>query len=303
MRETGINSTLKKPFSNLLSEIQVAVMPLEKLVICITFYYVLERPCFLTDLINGIAGVANQITLIIITNLDDSSLLEHLVGPLPENFTISYLHPSGIGHPFLLTWTHREILEEVANKRDGSYFLYCEDDILVTLENVLYWLESRDALNSCGFYPSFLRVEYDLRRGAWVSTDCPQGVSMKHQPILFLDNGDIYVNASNPYQGMYLLDPDLIQEMVSSPAMSPDFGFWNIREKAAQGLTFVNIPHGFHSRNLLRVEPIEMSIDRRSWLHHLSNNYALNDNTAFGSQPMDTFLKDIDHFRFLSLGS
>ena len=85
---------------------------------------------------------------------------------------------------------------------------------------------------------------------------------------------------------MYFLDRQLMEEFADSPAKSPDFGRWPIREKAAQGLTFVNIPEGYTSRNLVLIDHHTKTIPQEAWIHHLPNNYATNKKEIFGKIPM-----------------
>ena len=96
----------------------------------------------------------------------------------------------------------------------------------------------------------------------------------------------MFVCMPKPYQGMYFLDRPLMEECAESPAMSPDFGKWYIREKAAQGLTFVNIPKGFTSRNLVLVDPHTKTIPQKAWVHHLPNTYANEPKARLGKLPM-----------------
>jgi hypothetical protein len=86
---------------------------------------------------------------------------------------------------------------------------------------------------------------------------------------------------------MYLLDRALMQEHLASPSSNPDFGRWNIREKAAQGLTFWGVPKGFHSRIMLGLEAGRKALDRRCLVHHMPNNGANDPQSRFGKIPLD----------------
>ena len=86
---------------------------------------------------------------------------------------------------------------------------------------------------------------------------------------------------------MYLLDKQLALEFLFSDASSPDTGIWGIREKAAQGLTYWNVPASAHSRIIVGLSQ-EMQIHPHSQIHHLPNNYADNPNSPFGKIPVDS---------------
>jgi hypothetical protein len=90
---------------------------------------------------------------------------------------------------------------------------------------------------------------------------------------------------------MYLYDRELMLEHLSGPSSNPDFGPWSIREKAAQGLTFVNVPKGFRSRNLVPYDIKRNQIDESCFIHHLPNNYANDPHSQFGKIPVDQLLK------------
>lgn len=259
----------------------------DKLIVAITFFFDLGRFGYLKTVLAGYQGIASDTTIYIITNCDDPALMLQYLYPLPTGFTVHFRIPRGLGHPYLLAWCHREILLEVAHRFPNAYFLYSEDDLLLTKENVSYWLQFREPLGDLGLFPSFFRVEL-AGEGSWFSTDCPGTVAASNQPIVLLDDGSLFLGMPNPYQGLYLLDPMLMREMVSGPSMSPDFGPWNIREKAAQGLTFVHVPQGFICRNVVRIDPDTSTVDRSAWVHHLPNTYVNDPISPFGSVPMDS---------------
>jgi hypothetical protein len=144
----------------------------------------------------------------------------------------------------------------------------------------------RGVLQKYGLIPSFFRVEINDYK-SWVSTDCVSPILFSEQPKLLLEEGTLFMNMPNPYQGLYFLDVPLMEEFINSPAMSPDFGIWKIREKAAQGLTFLNIPEGYHSRNVVPIDLHQKSVSQQAWIHHLPNNYANNKNTPYGKILME----------------
>lgn len=260
---------------------------LPHLAVCITFLYLPERLTYLATVISNYIGIARRTDIYIVTNIVDTKPISEALPRLLDPMSINFVTPSGIGHPYLLTWTHREIFQRVLTSSDVSHFLYSEDDLLFTRSNVMYWLRYRDPLQKNGFIPSFFRVELHQERG-WVSTDCTSPVRLYRLPKLRLENGTQFICMPNPYQGMYFLDRQLMEEFADSPAMSPDFGRWNwnIREKAAQGLTFVNIPKGYTSRNLVLVDPHTKTIPQEAWIHHLPNSYANEENIELGKLTM-----------------
>jgi len=123
-----------------------------------------------------------------------------------------------------------------------------------------------------------------------------------------------FVNLRQPYQGMYLIDKELAIEFLFSDASSPDTGMpkWGIRERAAQGLTYWNVPRGAYSRMIVGLDQ-RMRIHSDARIHHLPNNYANDPDTPFAKLPVDEILTKTfwgssrlrkghpSHFGYLSL--
>lgn len=251
---------------------------------CVTFFYVPERISYLYEVVSHYIGLSNKSDIYIVTNTaekDSLNLIVEALSPLRHKLHITFVIPSILGHPYLLTWVHREIFQRVLKSKDVTHFLYSEDDLKFTRSNVIYWLRYRPALRAHGLIPSFFRVERHPEKG-WCSVDCLSPVRLYEQNKLTVEDGTQFFCMPNPYQGMYFLDRELMEEFASSPAMSPDFGPWNIREKAAQGLTFVHVPHGYTSRNVVPIDPRTKTVSHECWIHHLPNNCSTSQTSRFG---------------------
>lgn len=262
--------------------------PLRHLAVCVTFHYVPERLAYLSSIVAQYIGMAETIDVYVVTNVGDDTSRNRIRDALPtfpRGMSLRFVTPTLMGHPFLLTWSHRDIFRELLAAGNVSHFLYTEDDLLVTATNILYWLRYREPLRKFGLIPSFFRVEQHPRRG-WCSTDCNVPVRVYRQPRVICDDGMRFICMPNPYQGLYFLDRELMEEFAASPVTSPDWGQWGIREKAAAGMTFVNIPRGFSSRNVVPIGTSGLEIPEDCWVHHLPNNYANNPETAFGKLPL-----------------
>jgi hypothetical protein len=44
--------------------------------------------------------------------------------------------PEYLGHPYLLTWSHLKVFRQNYPDKNYTYFLYIEDDMCITQENV-----------------------------------------------------------------------------------------------------------------------------------------------------------------------
>jgi len=254
-----------------------------RLAICITFFYKYSRLEYLRKICKSHQDLGVEYTTFIITNAKEKSEIE-LIKENVFNKDLHIITPSYLGHPFLLTWSHRDVFrEQISNY---SHFLYTEDDILFTKKNLDYWIESREILRKTPYIPSFFRYEVNSE-GEYVSTDVTKPQSL--QSHIFYSKDKIFINLMEPYQGMYLMDKKLLIELLFTNASSPDTGIWQIREKASQGLTFWNVPEGAYSRMLVGLDH-HHRISHNAMVHHLPNNYANDSEIPLGSLPVKDIL-------------
>jgi hypothetical protein len=268
----------------------------QKMVICVTFYFVKEKLEYLKKISDHFCDLGGKVIVYIVTNTQNKieiELIKEVV--INKGFEVNFFVPTGLGHPYLLAWSHFSVFRELSKDESISHYMYLEDDILITRKNIAYWMESKEqlkAFKAFNIIPSFLRVEQkdsDLR---WYSTDSTQQSYLTKLPRIKLSDNYYYFNLPQPYQGMYLLDKELMLEHLASMSSNPDFGPWGIREKAAQGLTFINVPKGCYSRNFIGYKADIKKIDEGCLIHHTPNNYANNPSPAgkIGTIPVDELL-------------
>ena len=267
-------------------------MKISKLLVAVTFHFASERLEYLKRITRDLPSFADQVQLVIVTNVPDEESHRQIRARISGLSDVDVIVPNLLGHPYLLTWIHREVFRlRYQNQPDISHFLYLEDDIEIKLENVIYWLEGRERLSSFGLIPSFLRYETKGGSTEKFATDISKQTSLFQLPRVKFSSEYYFVNLPEPYQATYLLDRQLAGEHLFGPSASPDFGPWNIREKAAQGVTFLEVPKGCFSRNFIGVKSSEKSVDSRALIHHIANNYANNPTTHFGKLPVEKILK------------
>lgn len=255
-----------------------------KLAIAVTFHFVPARLSFLRQIATEFEQLADQVEVYVITNVTDSFNHSQIRQALSlRGCEAQILAPALLGHPFLLTWCHREIFRQRFDQDPGiSHFLYLEDDIQVGPHNIEYWLRGRKALRPLGLIPSFLRFERRGNQGLNLATDIINPVDRHKLPNVRMSGQYSFLNMPNPYQAMYLLDRELMAEMIDNPKCGPEFGTWGIREKAAQGVTFSQVPDGCFSRNFVGFDTARGKIDPGCLVHHTPNNYADDPNSRFG---------------------
>lgn len=256
-----------------------------KLAIAVTFHYSEARLLYLKTIAQEFSELAHEVNVYIITN-DSSTENKQAIEECLRNYTCKYeiIVPTYIGHPFLLTWGHLGLFRKLLiTDTTVTHFLYLEDDILVNKANIQYWLLGRKTLLPYGLVPSFVR--YEEKESIPYCTDITKKINPQTAASVATTNYYSYISSPAPYQGMYLLDRELMEEFINSPQSNPEIGKWGIREKAAQGITFVNIPNGFSSRNVIGCITNRGIADPNCFIHHTPNNYATDPNTPFGKLP------------------
>jgi hypothetical protein len=261
---------------------------IHKLLICITFFYSEKRLSILRNTCSGLSNLAKEVNVVIITN--DPSKTSSIIDKLRDfSLNLKIVCPDLLGHPYLLTWCHQSIFRD-AIKEDTNitHFMYIEDDIVINQDNIRYWLEGREALRQAGLIPSFLRYEISGKSPVPYATDITKRINLFLIPKVKIPSKSYcYINLPQPYQGMYLLDRELMIEHLSHGSSNPDFGPWPIREKAAQGITFLNVPRPFTSRNVLGYCINRGAVDERSLIHHAANNYVNDESSSLAKIPVN----------------
>ena len=243
--------------------------------ICVTFHYNVDRLDFLRDSISNVNELAEDVNLTVVTNAKEVESIQLIEEVLPLDLrSTKILSPDLLGHPFFLTWIHFEVFREVIDSGlPGDYFLYKEDDITFTRENVQYWNEGLTDLEGTSFFPSFVRYEQLNSHSGKFLTDITRKSWLYGLPKIRITERKSYVNFVENYQGLYLLSREGMKLHLKSKSSHPDNGEWGIREKATRGLSLHEVPGKFYSRNLVGVDSKTKQIDPRALIRHLPNNY------------------------------
>lgn len=269
-----------------------------KVLAAIAHHFNVDRLQYLSSVFSGLAAFPD-IDIVVTTNTFDVGEIEQIrlafdqatqeVASVPHLEILSY---GNLSHPFYLTWCHKEIMNsEFANKESSyTHFIYLEDDMKLDFLNFCYFIEFRETLRPFGLLPAFLRVEYSKNQGAFVNSDNRTKINLKQKSALQIQEL-LFINPTNPYNAGFVMDRELIHEYLSSRSFdrlkSKSVSNWDIRERAAMGLTFEKIPLGFHSRYVVPLSLESGKCLRCAWIFHLPNNYADNPKTSFGKIPMD----------------
>jgi hypothetical protein len=273
-----------------------------KLLVCVTFHFDEGRLKYLDLISSQFSKLGNNVIAYIITNNADAASLGKIDQVLRrKGFDYDVLFPTLLGHPYLLAWCHFDVIRTKLRDDSITHFLYLEDDILVTPANVEYWMIGREHLRDTNFIPSFIRYEVQDGEPALLSTDIIKRIYFPTAPKIRVSDTHYYINSKYPYQGMYLLDRSLMIEHLSNMTSFLDYGTLGIREKAAQGIIFSNVPSGFHSRNLIGYDAWNNKMDQNCLIHHTPNNYANNPNTPHAKIPVNDLIIGASFSRIVAL--
>lgn len=257
-------------------------MRIKNLCVVITFHYDPIRLQYLEKVTLNLDSLADQVQLFIVTNQHESEYLE-LIRKSTRVKQFQIISSGPLSHRYYLTWQHLEIFRDnFLNNLDISHFLYLESDIQIKENNVCYWLKAREDLKKYGLIPSFLLYEVSDKKLDRRSNSVVKPMIMKNIPKIKISESYYYLNMSNPYQAMYLLDRELAQEHLFDNPLENRETIWGIRETAASGLTFVNVPDGFSSRVVVGFDNDSFIIDSDALIHHLPNNYVTRRLTEYG---------------------
>ena len=189
-------------------------------------------------------------------------------------------------HPFKLTWYCRNLMETQRN--DYDIFIYCEDDLLFTKTNFKYWLSHKDKCIKNNYNLGFLRVEVNKKNKKLYSTDQVQ----KSQYYVELLKKK-YLILANSNSSFWIYDKEEFIRFTNTKYWRFEWKWISIsdilliREMAAVGWHGQNMNGKDMGRYLATVVPLKNGkVDNRSFVRHLSDNYANAPQGLFGTFKM-----------------
>jgi hypothetical protein len=269
------------------------VTALSRATVCISAHYVPARVRFLETVLTAIiTWLVEKVDVVIVTN--SIELMERpSIRVLTESFARKDWELRGelsgqLNHPFELTWVHKNLLRSWLSTEvnDSNLFIYIEDDIVLTSNNLSYFAQYLPSLRKHRLIPSFLR--YEIVNGGVRSVDFtePQLVGGRQRIRL---GGYDFISPSNPYWAGYILDKSLADEYVKSDSFdlnrSKSRSDWEVRERAAMGLTWEDPPVGFKSRYVVPLVDARPAEDCLVW--HCSQTYQSAGHAKFGRLPVE----------------
>lgn len=208
-------------------------------------------------------------------------------------------------HPFRLTWGHKKLFRMLVRDQHAfthglDHLVYIEDDLALAPGALRYWTESRAKLDPLGLLPGFTRVEGPPEDRRLTSPYQPHQLS---ELITFTAphglDAELLVNMRTPYQGFYILDAPLAENHFATSAFRGPRrsqlaaalgGGWAVRERAAAGAIFDDLPPGLASRNVVPLRrgdgrylvPLDVALVR-----HLPSNYYADESSKKATVPVE----------------
>lgn len=262
-----------------------------RILVCISAHYVPERIPYLDLVLNSIATWSVDYAKVVLVTNDETLMEEPAITSQQSRFSekgweLTHHTCGGLDHPFNLTWGHKPLIRrwlDTANE-ETDYFLYLEDDLVISDDNINYLLTTLPILKPHRLIPGFLRYEIVNERRFLVDLVEKQ---FKHRYKSLRVYGITYISPGNPYWAGFVLDKSLAAEYVDSNSFdmerSASVTDWDVRERAAMGLTWENWPKGFRSRIVVPFAALRP--DEVCLIWHSAQNY--NDNSASSLGKLD----------------
>lgn len=268
-----------------------------RILAAISFHFIEARIDYLAEVASALAAFpVATVEVVVFTNTGDPSERSVICSALSSvGLAAQVVSIKDLAHPFDLTWAHKELIKSsfVGKAEAFSHFIYLEDDERLSFANFCYFVEARQLLDAQGLIPSFARTEWRKESHCFVNTDNMQPVLLDGRAHVS-DGSFSYIALDNPYCGSFILDQDLALEHVGSRSFdrlkSREVSVWDIRERAAMGLTFEAVPASFNARTVVPVDTLARIIPPRAWLAHLPSKYASDAGSGFGKIPMFALL-------------
>ena len=274
-----------------------------RILVAITMHFNAARLEYLAEVMRSLGEFpVAAMHVILVTNTvqeQEQALLQRLCDEIFPHGNASIRGFEYLAHPHYLTWRHREIIaNEFLRDNEGRYthFIYLEDDIRLSFVNFEYFVEFREKLRDAGLLPSFLRVEYNRVLNGFVGSDNKTPVDVSRQARIDVD-GVVMTNNPFPYNPCYILDIELAAEFARTRSFgrerSRSATDMDVRERAAMGLCYENVPAPFQSRYVVPISKTTGLTLNRAWVSHLPNNYANDPKSDFGKVRMDALFENV----------
>ena len=246
----------------------------KKIWVAITAHNPLARIDPLINVLTEYSRYLHQISVNIYVNYEaqaDVSTLESLLEPF-ETLDINVKVASPEYKNWYLTWAHKHDLMTAVLNRAADFYIYQENDILLSFENFNYFCKWKPVLDRYGLEPGFgLFEEYDNKKvlignyNQWHLTKETPNVwhhyGFNVPKILVVDHEiDFFIQLGSPYYCGMILDQKDAETYIRSDSCHPELSYpktgirnWPIADRSSMGMAFEQVPSGYEHRRCVPV--------------------------------------------------
>ena len=171
-----------------------------------------------------------------------------------------------------LTWAHKLDLATAILNREADYYIYQENDMLLTISNFNYFQKWKPVLAKRNLEPGFFRYEnfagkkipFDNHKIHSLTKETPNiwtDVGFKVPVFLVMDREiDFFVQLPNAYYAAMILTQEDGLKYIKSKSYDPGLSYsrvvlqnWPLADRSSMGLGFENVPDGLMHRRCIPV--------------------------------------------------
>tara|TARA_B110000967_G_scaffold112415_1_gene115033 strand:+ start:1922 stop:2932 length:1011 start_codon:yes stop_codon:yes gene_type:complete len=273
--------------------------------VTITFFYNEKKIKHLAEVCKNLYFVSKNCNIFIITNKIPNKEKKLLLKKIKyKNSKITINVVDQLINDRLLPWCHIPVMKDLYKNKKYTHFLYLEDDISLSKNNILYWLNAREILKKNNLIPGFIRTEIDKKTNKIYALDFTNITKSRFLPKININKNSCFINYKFPYQGMYFYDRKLMGEHLKGASSNPDFGHgafnikylskqminFDLMAKASVGLIYKDVPKEFLNRLVIPYDSKNNKILDCCLIKHLPNKY-VKLQSLFGSITIDNAIK------------
>jgi hypothetical protein len=144
--------------------------------------------------------------------------------------------------------------------------MYIEDDILVPVKAINYWLERNERLIELNYNLGFIRIEVNDKKEEFM----PDLYNVRFKKFIEIDKQKYVINDANPYCAIWIYNKNEFHKFIRSKYYDintiPGYG---IREMSAIGLHGQGTP--WYKNTVIPL--IDNKLDGDCKIYHMPNNY------------------------------
>jgi len=232
----------------------------------ICFYYKEDRIQYLNKLIDAASEYDDKVDIFIHTHNHAKWLSEKI--HRHDNLTVEIIKHDLKCHPFFLTWKPRILMRKQIEEDNYDIYMYVEDDILVSNDNIKYWKKYFEVLYKQQINLGFIRTETS-ESGEEFWTDATNGNKNRIKA-----QNNILNSSAIDYYAFWIYDKKLTKRMLE--VVSRPFGAKICREKAAWGANLHKYDSQYAKEKIFDMTCIPLEdgkLPKGCQVYHLPNNY------------------------------